>query len=433
MTLPDIIRRRRDGSGNSAEELRHIAEVAAADRAEHDAQLAAWLMAAFFQPLNLEETVHLTKAMATSGETIDLTGLPRPWIDKHSTGGVGDKTTLVLLPLLAACGLTMVKMSGPGLGKTGGTVDKLGSIPGFRTMLEPNEMRENARRIGIGFSGQSPRLAPADKRLYALRDVTATVESAPLIAASILSKKLAGGAEGVVFDVKVGRGAFMADLGAARELAELLRRVGEGAGLQVSTVITDMEEPLGNSAGNALEVAEARAYLAGEPLSGGGKRFDQVVRAIAAEALRLAGHVAPETMLEEALASGRAHETFEAWLRAHGADLDAELPRAAIIEAVRAHQEGYVESVDADTVGHVVVQMGGGRVHPGDTVDPAVGVVLRRCVGEPVRAGDVLAEIHAQDAAAAQSAKKRLEAGITLAASPVSPRPAHLETHSPAQ
>ncbi|MCG9894215.1 MAG: thymidine phosphorylase, partial [Fimbriimonadaceae bacterium] len=263
MTTQQIIAAKRDRRVHSAGEIQAVIR-GATDGSWTDDQLAAWLMAAFLNGLNPAETAELTKAMAESGERLDLTGLPQPWVDKHSTGGVGDKTTLVLLPLLASCGLTMVKMSGRGLGKTGGTIDKLESIPGFRTDLSPAEMIAQARMVGCALTGQTPKLAPADGRLYALRGATATVESIPLIVASILSKKMAGGAEVVVLDVKCGRGAFMTELPRARELKAELENVGREAGLKVRALVTDMDQPLGRAAGNALEVKEAIRVLKGE-------------------------------------------------------------------------------------------------------------------------------------------------------------------------
>ncbi|RYG47758.1 thymidine phosphorylase, partial [bacterium] len=266
MDFRDLIAIRRDGRTHTAEELDYLAQAAAKGQVP-DYQIAAWLMAAYLNPLDEEQTANLTLAMADSGKRIDLSGLPKPWVDKHSTGGVGDKTTLVLLPLLSACGLTMVKLSGRGLGIAGGTIDKLASFDGLRLDLSPEEAREIAGRIGLSLSGASPALAPADKVLYALRDATATVENMPLIASSILSKKIAGGAETVVLDVKTGSGAYMQKYHESHELAHWLVRIGERCGLKVRAAITDMDQPLGSAVGNMVEVEEARSILRGDDLA----------------------------------------------------------------------------------------------------------------------------------------------------------------------
>ncbi len=282
--VQNISSKRQQGLGNSRQELRIVAD-GAADGSLTDEELTAWLKAAYDHPLSPEETAQLTLAMAESGERLDLTGLPKPWVDKHSTGGVGDKTTIVLLPLLAACGLTVVKMSGRGLGITGGTVDKLGSVPGFRLDLSPDEMKEQAGRIGIALTGQTPRLAPADKRLYALRDVTGTVGSVPLIVSSILSKKIAGGAETVILDVKCGSGAFMKTLLKAEALAQALQDTANLCALNLHTSITDMDQPLGHAVGNALEVKEAIRVLKGEEIG----RFRDLCLHFAGKALLATG------------------------------------------------------------------------------------------------------------------------------------------------
>lgn len=389
-----LIAAKRDGAAHSREEYAFLAN-GAAEGSIPDYQLAAWLMAAYLQPLGDRETADLTMAMAESGERMDLSGLPKPWVDKHSTGGVGDKTTLVLLPLLAACGLTVVKMSGRGLGITGGTIDKLESVPGFRTDLSPEEMKAQAQEIGLALTGQTPRLAPADKALYALRDVTATVPSLPLIVSSILSKKIAGGAETVVLDVKCGSGAFMPDLGAATGLADALERVGTEAGLTVRTRITDMSQPLGSAVGNALEVKEAIRVLAGR--SSG--RFAELCLAMAATTLEACGHVAPHQEVERAMVSGASFEKAKQWFAAQGADLgvfDHEDwgGAARVVEVVYEGEPAFVAEVDARAVGQLVVDLGGGRKSKADIVDPAVGVELAVEVGAEVRPGDRVGTLH---------------------------------------
>lgn len=390
MDFRRIVRDRREGRAHSAADLEILAN-GAADGSLGDDVLSAWLMAACLRPLTPDETAALTLAMARSGDRLDLSAIPRPWVDKHSTGGVGDKTTLVLLPLLAACGLTMVKMSGRGLGITGGTVDKLESIPGFRTDLAPEEMIRQAGEIGLALSGQTPRLAPADGRLYALRDATATVDSLPLIVASILSKKIAGGAETVVLDVKCGSGAFMPDLAAARELAGALKDVGERAGLTVRTAITDMDTPLGGACGNAIEVAEAVAVLREENLSPVVARFRDLCVDLADVALEAVGRP-PEAAAR--LADGSAWERAVRWIAAQGGDLERFAPEPApVVRHVLAPEDGTIARIDARAVGEAVVALGGGRRRKSDPVDPRVGVTVLRGVGERVSRGEPVLEI----------------------------------------
>src|SRR5579871_5234204 len=380
---------RRDGKRHTADELKGLALAAARGDAP-DYQLAAWLMAAFLNPLDADETAALTLGMADSGERLNLTGLPKPWVDKHSTGGVGDKTSIVLIPLLAACGLTVVKMSGRGLGITGGTLDKLSSVPGFRLDLTPDELVAQAGRIGLALTGQSPALAPADKVLYALRDATGTVASVPLIVSSILSKKLAGGAEIVVIDVKCGSGGFMPNLGAAQTLAKALRETGARCGLNVHTEITDMSQPLGAAVGNALEVAEALRVLRNQPLAGPERRFEMLCLQLARNTLRAAGVEAdPEAMLR----SGKALAKAEAWFEAQGARAMDPQVQALTETPVSAPASGYLAKLDAGAVGELVLDLGGGRRRKEDQVDLQVGVVVNKTVGEPVQAGEPVVTI----------------------------------------
>ncbi len=423
MTLLPIIARRRDGERHPAAELRALAQ-AAAEGSVPDYQLAAWLMAAYLNPLDEEETAGLTVAMAESGERLDLSGLPRPWVDKHSTGGVGDKTTLVLLPLLAACGLTMVKMSGRGLGITGGTLDKLASVPGLRLDLSPEELLDVAQRVGFALGGQTARLAPADGVLYALRDATGTVASLPLIVSSILSKKIAGGAETVVLDVKCGSGAFMRTLPEARALARSLRTVGERCGLRVRCAITDMSTPLGAAVGNALEVREAWDVLSGAPLTPPVARFRDLCLDLAGLALETAG---VKNRAREILASGAAAERFQAWLRAQGAtgSFPDDLSHAPVVRTVPAAHDGWLARIDAERVGQAVVDLGGGRKTKADAIDPRVGIVLHATVGARLTKGGPLLEIHAADGAAADEAEGRLAA--VFSSEPVPPNAALIE------
>ncbi len=424
MTLLPIIARRRDGGRHSADELRTLAQ-AAAEGSAPDYQIAAWLMAAYLKPLDEAETADLTLALADSGERLDLSSLPKPWVDKHSTGGVGDKTTLVLLPLLAACGLTMVKMSGRGLGITGGTLDKLASLPGLRLDLSPEELLEIAGRVGFALGGQTARLAPADGALYALRDATGTVASIPLIVASILSKKIAGGAETVVLDVKCGSGAFMRTLPEARELAHWLQRIGERCGLRVRCAVTDMRIPLGAAVGNALEVKEAWDVLSGADMTPPVGRFRDLCLALAGHALEAAGL---ENRAREVLVSGAAAERFLAWSRAQGATAGPEaLPRAGAVRTLVSPRHGWVAGVDAERVGQAVVDLGGGRKTKADEIDPSVGVVVRAAPGTFVRFGDPLLDVHARDRATAMAVATALLPAYAFSDEKTVARPALLE------
>lgn len=404
----------------------------AVDGSIPDYQLTAWLMGAYLNPLGLDETAWLTTAMAESGERMDLGGLPKPWVDKHSTGGVGDKTTLVLAPLLAACGLTVVKMSGRGLGITGGTIDKLASVPGFRTDLEPEQMVAQAGRIGVALTGQTPRLAPADKTLYALRDATQTVASLPLIVSSILSKKIAGGAETVVIDVKAGSGSFMPTFEAADELATWLREVGTRCGLNVKTAITDMDQPLGRAVGNAVEVKEALRVLKGVEVG----RFRDLCVALAGLTLAASGRADDaehgRVQAEEALASGKALAKAFEWFEAQGADLSVfETENWAVAPSrreLRTLTKGWVASLSAGVVGQAVADLGGGRRRKEDAVDPTVGVELAVEVGAFVEAGHVWATVLAACESDADLASRAVESALALSDEPVAPRPVVLKS-----
>ena len=430
--MRELLRTRRDGGLHSREALDALA-CGAADGSLPDYALSAWLMAAYLNPLTKRETVDLTLAMAASGERVDLAGLPEPWLDKHSTGGVGDKTTIVLLPLLAACGLTVVKMSGRGLGITGGTVDKLESVPGFRTDLSVEEMKAQAGRIGLALTGQTPRLAPADGRLYALRDVTETVDSIPLIAASILSKKIAGGADTVILDVKCGAGAFMTSLAQARELRAWLTEIGEACGLRVAARITDMDEPLGSAVGNRIEIEEAIRVLASEPnLPPPTLRFRALCVEFAVLALVVGdegGEPEARRRVAAALTSGAALAKAHEWFAAQGA---TELPRPSapsetVAASVLAPGSGWLARVDARAVGETVVSLGGGRAKKGDPLDHEVGVLVARAVGERVQAGEPLLSVLARTPEAARAAAERLTSAISVSTEPVEPPPLFLD------
>lgn len=399
----DLIRKKRDGEAHTDDDIRALVG-AVTDGTMPDYQVAAWLMAAFLRGLNDAETLSLTLAMRDSGDTIEWGGVEGIKLDKHSSGGVGDKTTLVVVPLLAACGVPMLKMSGRGLGFSGGTVDKLESIPGFRTNLSIKEARDQVQRIGAALVGQSPALVPADKKLYALRDVTATIESVPLIAASIMSKKLAGRADAVLLDVKVGRGAFMKTIEEARQLAETLVRIGNGAGVTTVAALTAMDEPLGYAVGNSVEVAEACRTLTGRGRAD--ERFLELCLVLASRGLVLAGRaeddMAARTILERKLSSGEAAAKFEEIIEAQGgnpkvvADPDL-LPIHTTVLRVRAQKDGHVESIDAEAVGTLAVELGAGRQRKEDTIDMAVGILLYKKTGDQVKAGDVLADLHVRD------------------------------------
>jgi pyrimidine-nucleoside phosphorylase len=400
----ELIQRKRDGGELTDDELAEL--VLGFARGEiPDYQLAAFLMAVYFRGLSPRETYALTDAMVASGETIDLEAeLGRLVADKHSTGGVGDKASLVVGPLVAACGIPFGKMSGRGLGHTGGTLDKLEAIPGFRVELSRDEFVQQVREIGLAVIGQTAELVPADKQLYALRDVTATVENVSLIAASIMSKKIAAGANAIVLDVKVGDGAFMKSIEDARTLAEAMLELGRRADRKVVCELTDMDQPLGGAVGNALEIREALATLRGQ----GPPDLTELAVASAAHLVVLCdGVVADEarSRVEDALRDGSALEAYERWVRAQGGDPSEEaLPTARVTLTVTADRGGYVGRLGALAVGIAAMRLGAGRVAKDDRIDHAVGIVCLKKRGDRVEAGDVLAEVHAQDEAAATTA-----------------------------
>ena len=397
-----FIREKRDGARHAPGAVRDF--TAAFTRGEvPDYQVSAWLMAAFLKGLSDEEAFELTDAMIRSGETLDLHGLlGRKVVDKHSTGGVGDKTSIVVGPIVAACGVPLGKMSGRGLGHTGGTLDKLESIPGFRVELSTEELVAQLREVGVAIVGQTADLVPADKKLYALRDVTATVDIVPLIASSIMSKKLAAGAEGIVLDVKVGDGAFMRTLDDARVLAEAMRDIGVRAGREVTCLLTDMDQPLGRAVGNALEIHEARDTIRGD----GPEDFTELALDACAHLLALSdlgidvdeGRRRAEAVVQD----GTALESYERWIRAQGGDPDpASLDQAPVRRPVPAPRDGVVQRVGARAVGLAALELGAGRRTKTDSVDHAVGVLCFAKRGDTVLAGDDLAEVHARDDASA--------------------------------
>lgn len=427
MRAVDIIAKKRDGLALTAEEIEFFVEGFVTDKIP-DYQVAAWAMAVLLRGMTDEETAHLTMAMAHSGEMLDLSGLAHLVVDKHSTGGVGDKTTLVVAPLVAAVGLPVAKMSGRGLGFTGGTLDKLESIPGFNVMLTTEQFLETVRQHGIVVAGQSAELAPADGKLYALRDVTATVPSLPLIASSIMSKKIAAGAGAIVLDVKVGRGAFMQTLKEARNLAELMIRIGASAGRRVTAVLSGMGQPLGQAVGNALEVAEAIETLRGN----GPRDFTEHCLVIGAEMLVLGGLAqTPDegmALLEQTLAEGQALAKFREWVSAQGGDARVAddlslLPQAPVTLAVYASQGGYLAEIDARAVGLAAMALGAGRERKGQPIDHAVGIVLSAKVGERVEAGQLLLTIHARDEQSAAACKRQVLEAYRWSSEPVATPP----------
>jgi pyrimidine-nucleoside phosphorylase len=425
----ELIQRKRDGAELAPDELAEL--VLAYGRGDvPDYQMAAWAMAVYFRGLSERETFALTDAMVRSGETIDLgAALGRRVVDKHSTGGVGDKTTLAVGPIVAACGVPFGKMSGRGLGHTGGTLDKLESIPGFRVELTTDEFVAQVRGIGLAIVGQTADLVPADKKLYALRDVTATVDNVSLIAASIMSKKLAAGADAIVLDVKVGDGAFMKTLDDARELAREMLALGRNAGRDVVCVLTDMDQPLGRAIGNALEVREALATIRGD----GPPDFAELVLDASAHLLALSDlgldHAGARRRAEQAIADGSAVAAYEAWIRAQGGDPSEEaLPKAPIIREVFAPRDGYVTRLAALSVGLAALHLGAGRREKDDPVDHAVGVVCKRKRGDSLERGEPLAEIHARDNASAHEAADAVLAAYEVDDEAPEARPIVLDT-----
>ena len=424
----ELIQRKRDGGELTDEELTELVLGYARDEIP-DYQMAAFAMAVYFRGLNGRETYALTDAMVRSGETIDFRAeIGRLVADKHSTGGVGDKASLVVGPLVAACGVPFGKMSGRGLGHTGGTLDKLESIPGFRIELSRDEFVDQVREIGLAVIGQTAELVPADKKLYALRDVTATVENVSLIAASIMSKKIAAGADAIVLDVKVGDGAFMKSLDDARELAEAMLELGRRADRKVVCELTDMDQPLGQAVGNALEIREAVATLHGE----GPTDLTELAIASAAHLVALCDGVDAEearSRTETALRDGSALEAYERWIRAQGGDPSEDaLPRAPVVREVSAQKDGTVTRLGALAVGIASVHLGAGRAVKDAPIDHSVGIVCRAKRGDKVAAGEILAEIHALDDASADAAVAEVQAAYTLDADAPEPTGIILET-----
>jgi len=426
-TFEELIERKRDGHEHTPAEIDRVVLDYAAGLVP-DYQMAAWMMAAFLRGLSADETVALTDAMVRSGRVIDLSSIPGVKVDKHSTGGVADTTTLVLAPLVAACGVPVAKMSGRGLGHTGGTLDKLESIPGFRVELSPEQFLAQVRSIGVAVIAQSPDIDPADKKMYALRDVTATVPSIPLIVGSIISKKVAGGADAIVLDVKVGSGAFMKTETEAAALAHELRRVGEALGKRVQCTMTDMDQPLGMAVGNSLEVIEAIDTLHGR----GPAELTEVCLMFGAQMLVLGERAVDLTqaraMLHEAIDSGAAAERFRQWVEAQGGDghiIDdtSLMPLSPCTRVIEARSPGYVAGFDTEGVGRAAMLLGAGRAKKDDAIDPGAGLLLAVRVGNRVEVGSVLCTMYAAEERLLDAAEERFRSAIHFAEQPVEAPP----------
>ncbi|MBN2258198.1 MAG: thymidine phosphorylase, partial [Anaerolineaceae bacterium] len=401
MRAVDIIMNKRDGRELSTQEIQFFVQGYTHGDIP-DYQAAAWAMAVLLKGMNARETTDLTMAMANSGEILDLSQIVPIAVDKHSTGGVGDKTTLVVEPAVSACGLPVGKMSGRGLGFSGGTLDKIESIPGYRVDLTKEEFLDQLGRLGIVLTGQSGDLAPADGKFYALRDVTGTVQSIPLIASSVMSKKIAAGAQAIVLDVKVGLGAFMTNLEEARQLAELMVSIGRFSGRRVVALLSDMNQPLGSAVGNALELIEAMETLH----AGGPADFREHCIEVGGHLLVLGEKAADlatgKAMIMNALADGSAWESFRKLVIAQNGDVayvdePGRLPQAAIVETINAPVGGYIQELHARKVGEAAITLGAGRARKGDAIDPAVGILVHARVGDQLVVGQPLFSIHAND------------------------------------
>ena len=423
MDMVNLICSKRDGRELTAAEIDWVINAYVAGTVA-DEQVAALLMAVFWRGLSVAELSGWTAAIIASGERMDLSGLSRPTVDKHSTGGVGDKVSLILAPLVAACGAAVPQLSGRGLGHTGGTLDKLEAIPGWRSELSNSEMLAQLEEIGCVICAAGAGLAPADRKLYALRDVTGTVETIPLIAGSIMSKKIAEGTQSLVLDVKVGSGAFMADRDRATELARTMVRLGRDHGLKGTALLSTMDTPLGRAVGNALEVAEAVEVLSGRDDS---SDLVELTLALAREMLELAGIQADPSV---ALRNGSALERYRAMVVAQGGDPDAPLPRAAHIELVTADQTGIVGRLDARAVGVAAWRLGAGRARKEDAVSASAGVVCRIKPGEKVTEGQALLELHTDQSERLDWAREALKDAIAIGDQPPAPTSVVLEVIS---
>ena len=427
MRAVDIIQKKRDGESLNEAEIKFFVKGYTTGEIP-DYQAAAWAMAVLLKGMTPEETTHLTLAMAESGDQLDLSDVVEIAVDKHSSGGVGDKTSIAVVPLVRACGLPVGKMSGRGLGFSGGTLDKLESIPGFRTNLTKDEFIHQLRTLGMVLSGQSMDLAPADGKFYALRDVTGTVQSIPLIASSIMSKKIAAGAQAIVLDVKTGNGAFMETVNQARELAHLMVSIGELSGRDVMAVLSDMNQPLGVEVGNALEMKEAIETLKGKGPDDFVAHCLEIASLMVLLGKKANSKSEARKVVIEALESGKGFEYLEKLIEAQGGDVSfivhpEKLPQAPIKEAITASEGGYINQVHARTVGETAVVLGAGRTKKGESIDPAVGISVLVKVGQQVEKGQELFILHARNQAMAMAAKRDLQKAIKIVPNPVEPLP----------
>ena len=419
MVMYDLIEKKKKGLALDKEEIEYV--VNGYTKGEiPDYQMSAFLMAVWFQGMNKEETYELTMSMMRSGDVLDLSNINGVKVDKHSTGGVGDKTTLILGPIVASLGIPVAKLSGRGLGHTGGTIDKLESIPGFKTSVDSEAFVDQINSIYMAVAGQTANLAPADKKIYALRDVTATVDNLSLIASSIMSKKLASGADAIVLDVKCGNGAFMKDEESAISLAKEMVEIGKSAGKNITALVTDMNEPLGRYVGNSLEVYEAIMCLRGE----GDERLMEVSKSLASHMVVLAGKAKNVTealiMVEETVNNGSAMKKLVEFVAMQGGDagyiIDPSLlPKGEIVVEYRAKQNGFIEKIQTELVGKACLCLGGGRRTKEDVIDPGVGLYLNKKIGEYVEAGQAIATIYASDMKKAEESLIILEEAYTFA------------------
>lgn len=428
MRTVDIIQKKRDGLEHSTEEIQFLIE-GYTNQSIPDYQLSAWMMAIYFQGMTAKETADLTMAMAHSGDVVDLSSIDGIKVDKHSTGGVGDTTTIVLAPLAAAAGIPVAKMSGRGLGHTGGTIDKFESIAGFSVELTKEQFTQQVNQIGVCVIGQSGNITPADKLLYALRDVTATVDSIPLIASSIMSKKIAAGANAIVLDVKTGKGAFMKSLDESIELAKAMVEIGEQVGRETTAIVSNMDQPLGLAVGNALEVEEAIRTLSGN----GPADLEELCLELGAHMLlvgKQAGHYdeARDT-LKQLLHNGQALEKFKQFAIAQGGDVSLiehpkKLPQAMHVIEVTAQTAGYVSEIEAEAIGLAAMLLGAGRETKQSQIDPSVGIMLRKKVSDEVLAGEVIAELHVHGSVDKWNAiVERVQSAYTIISQPVTHKP----------
>jgi len=414
LTALDVIRKKRDGNRLSKTEIEYlISEYTKGNIPDY--QIAAFLMSVFFRGMNFVETTHLMQTMKNSGRVLDLADIKVPVVDKHSTGGVGDKVSLVLAPLVASCGVCVPMISGRSLGHTGGTLDKLESIPGFRTDLSMEEFKKQLRRIGVAMIGQTAEIAPADKKMYSLRDVTATVDSIPLIAASILSKKLAEDLDGLILDVKFGCGAFMRDYKKARQLAETMVQIGRRSNVKTVALLTSMDNPLGNNIGNALEVIEAIEALKGK----GPEDLMKIVFALAVEMLKMAKINGGRKLIVQKIAGGQALNKFRQIIENQGGDPRViedytRLPLTKKHVEVTALKTGYIHNIDTHGIGMSLVMLGGGRLKKEDDIDPSCGFKIYKKIGEFVSKGEPLAEVFSSDARQAQTVRTNVQSLYTI-------------------